>query len=332
MHKLVPDLEGDFVAIEQISMPEPEAPDDVIVRIAGAGVCRSDLHLLTGEIPVAVPHVLGHENAGWVAAVGDAVTTVSPGDPVLCYPFLATGLSPAERSGLGSGTPEEATPGMDTPGGYAEYMRATERAMIRLPDGTDPAPLATLTDAGLAAYRACGKAATSLDDGAAAVVIGAGGLGHFAVQILRATTQARIVAVDNRQTARDLATRCGAHVSCAPDELREALGPSGAAAVLDFVGSDATTAGGLEVLAFGGHFLAVGVGGAVHTSTMDIVGGEKHIEGVFVGTYPELEELTGLVLEGKVTPHTVTYPLDEANRALKDLAAGAFVGRAVLVP
>lgn len=320
------------VVVEELADPVPRAPNDVIVRIAGAGVCRTDLHILRGEVPVEVPHVLGHENAGRVAAVGPAVTLVSPGDPVLCYPFLSSGLSRPERSGLGSGAPERITPGIDAPGGFAEYLRSNERAMVPLPHGTDPAPLAPLTDAGLAAYRACRKAARSLRPGDTAVVVGAGGLGHLGIQILAELTPARIVAVDVDEKARTLAERCGAHTTCTPGELGDCLDGARAAAVLDFVGADDTTSTSLEVLAFGGHYLVVGVGGDIRVPTTEVVAGEQRIEGVYVGTYAELTELTALALEGRVVPRVVTYPLDEADGALRDLENGNIVGRAVLVP
>ena len=204
--------------------------------------------------------------------------------------------------------------------------------MVKLPDGTDPTSLAPLADAGLAAYRACRKAAPSLHPGSTVVVIGAGGLGHLGIQILRDLTPARMVAVHPRPDARALAADCGAQLTCAPEDLADAVGAGGAEAVLDFVGSDTTMHQGLNILGFGGHYLAVGVGGKFTAPVMDVVTGEMRIEGVYVGTYTELVELTELALDARVTPHVVTYRLEEADRALHDLAAGAFVGRAVLVP
>ena len=99
--------------------PEPEGPFDVVVRVAAAGVCRSDLHILMGELPVSVPHVLGHENSGWVHAVGSMVSSVGVGEPVLCYPFVSDGLSAPERRGMDSAAPGRRTPGIDCDGGYA---------------------------------------------------------------------------------------------------------------------------------------------------------------------------------------------------------------------
>ena len=316
---------------QERDQPEPAGPFDVVVRIAAAGVCRSDLHILMGELPVSVPHVLGHENSGWVHAAGSMVSTVEVGQAVLCYPFVSDGLSAPERRGVDSAAPGRRTPGIDCDGGYAEYLLVTERSLIQLPDDADLAAMATLTDAGLAAYRACRKAATALEPGSLAVVLGVGGLGHLAVQILRSISPARVLAVDTRPEARELAVGCGAHAACSPEELGAATG-SQADAILDFVGSDESAAAALTCLGFGGSYFAVGVGGSLSTPILSLVANETRIEGVYVGTYPELVELTQLALRGDVRPVVVPYALSDANQALQDLAGGAFVGRAVLIP
>ena len=316
---------------QELPQPEPAGPFDVVVRIAAAGVCRSDLHILMGELPVSVPHVLGHENSGWVHAAGPMVSTVEVGQAVLCYPFVSDGLSAPERRGADSAAPGRRTPGIDCDGGYAEYLLVTERSLIQLPDDADLAAMATLTDAGLAAYRACRKAATALEPGSLAVVLGVGGLGHLAVQILRSISPARVLAVDTRPEARELAVGCGAHAACSPEELGTATG-SQADAILDFVGSDESAAAALTCLGFGGSYFAVGVGGSLSTPILSLVANETRIEGVYVGTYPELVELTQLALRGDVSPVVVPYALSDANQALRDLAGGAFVGRAVLIP
>ena len=324
-------LSGRLLAMQERPQPEPGGPFDVVVRVAAAGVCRTDLHILQGELTVSVPHVLGHENSGWVHAIGPMVTAVEVGEPVLCYPFVSDGLSGPERRGIDSAAPARRTPGIDCDGGYAEYLLVTERSLIPLPADTDMAAMATLSDAGLAAYRACRKAAAVLGPDSLAVVVGVGGLGHLAVQILRSTSAARILAVDTRPEARELALACGAHTACSPDELDAAAG-SGTDAVVDFVGSDESARQALAVLGFGGAYFAVGVGGSLSAPIMDLVTNETRIEGVYVGTYPELVELTRLALRGDVRPVVVPYRLSDADTALRDLAAGAFVGRAVLVP
>jgi NAD+-dependent secondary alcohol dehydrogenase Adh1 len=330
MRRLAPDLAGKLVEITEVPLPEPRGLHDIVVRIAGAGVCRTELHILEGGIPVELPHVLGHENAGYVEAVGSAVQSVEVGDPVLCYPFLTDGPGSPERHGQDQWDPGKITPGIDAPGGFATHLLSHERAMITLPPGTDPTDLAPLTDAGLAAYRACTK--LDLRPGDMVVVIGAGGLGHIAIQILAATSPAKVVALDVRSEALALAADCGASAAMQPEELSSYLDGAPPTAVLDFVGSDSTALQGIGMLGYGGHYVAVGVGGAINVPVFDLVGGEKKIEGVYVGSYRDLVEVTELALSGKVIPQITRYPLDRANQALMDLHSGRILGRAVLVP
>lgn len=319
------------LTLMDVPAPRVEGPLDVVVRIAAAGVCRTDLHLLTGQMVSQLPLILGHENAGWVHEIGSQVTSVAVGDSVLCYPFVAKGLSVPERSGLDTEAPDRQTPGITADGGYAEYLRTNERSMVVVPAHADLASLATLTDAGLAAYRACKRAATLLRPGDTAVVIGIGGLGHLAVQILKALSPARVIAVDTKPEALDLAIACGAHEAVAPIDLKRVLN-GGARAVLDLVGADTTSNLGISALEFGGTYLAIGIGGSVTLPLADLVEGEKHIEGVFVGTYTDLLEVTELAVSGLVSPRIVRYPLEAANDALDALANGRILGRAVLEP
>ena len=319
------------LTLMDVPAPRVEGPLDVVVRIAAAGVGRTDLHLLTGQMVSQLPLILGHENAGWVHEIGSQVTSVAVGDSVLCYPFVAKGLSVPERSGLDTEAPDRQTPGITVDGGYAEYLRTNERSMVVVPAHADLASLATLTDAGLAAYRACKRAATLLRPGDTAVVIGIGGLGHLAVQILKALSPARVIAVDTKPEALDLAIACGAHEAVAPIDLKRVL-DGGARAVLDLVGADTTSNLGISALEFGGTYLAIGIGGSVTLPLADLVEGEKHIEGVFVGTYTDLLEVTELAVSGLVSPRIVRYPLEAANDALDALANGRILGRAVLEP
>lgn len=319
------------LVLEDLPTPRATGPYDVVVRVAAAGVCRTDLHLATGEMSAPTPLVLGHENAGWVHEVGESVTTVAVGDPVVCFPFLSSGLSAAERAGLDTAAPDRRTPGITVDGGYAEYLLGTERSLLRVAPGSDLALLAPLTDAGLAAYRACRRAAALVRPGDTVAVIGIGGLGHLAVQIVRALCAARIVAVDTSAAARALAIECGADVAVEPAGLDSAAA-GGVRAAVDFVGVDATCRLGVGALAFGGTYFAVGVGGELRVPLAEIVEGERHIEGVFVGTFTDLTEVVHLTLTGQVVPRVVRYPLARANEALHDLAAGRVLGRAVLVP
>ena len=126
------------VAPELVEVPDPEitAPLDIIVRIGGAGVCRTDLHIIEGQwaekTGVALPYTLGHENAGWVSAVGSAVTNVAVGDPVILHPLVTCGLCRACRFGDDVHCTNSSFPGIDSDGGYADYLKTTARSAIKL--------------------------------------------------------------------------------------------------------------------------------------------------------------------------------------------------------
>jgi NAD+-dependent secondary alcohol dehydrogenase Adh1 len=331
---------SEFVRYEEISEPKIEKPTDVIVRIGGAGVCRTDLHVVEGlwreRIPVQLPYVMGHENAGWVEAVGSAVETFKRGDPVICHPLASVGDSLAARRGNdmhGGGT----FPGLDSNGGYAELLRTNVRALIKLPRTLAPKDVAPHADAGITAYHAAKKASRHLLPGEWAVVIGVGGLGHIGIQVLRALSAAAIVAVDRSELALNLARECGAdHLLKADGNEVEAVmqltGGGGAQAVLDFVGEGDAVANGLRMTANAGYYYVVGYGGKLEIPTMDLIASEKTIVGNLVGTYPDLVELMALADRGRVKLATREYRLSEANAALHDLAAGRVKGRAVLIP
>jgi NAD+-dependent secondary alcohol dehydrogenase Adh1 len=331
MRNVNKDLSGSLVELDQTATPEVTHPFDVRVKIAATGVCRTDLHIISGLLPVGVPHVLGHENAGWVDQVGSMVTTVKIGDPVVCFPFVSNGLSTTERRGLDTNAPNRVTPGINAPGGYAEYLLTNERAVIKVPETADLCDLATLTDAGLAAYRACKRASKLLGVGDTAIIIGIGGLGHLAVQILQSISTADIVAVDNKLEALAMATSFGIRTTCLSQDLTETYRGK-ATVVLDFVGTNSTSAAGLECLAFGGTYFVIGAEGSVTATMLDLIANEIHIEGIYVGTYSELQEVTHLALSGQIQPHIQKYDLEDADQALRDLLNGKIIGRAVLIP
>jgi NAD+-dependent secondary alcohol dehydrogenase Adh1 len=331
MRNVNKELSGSLVELDQAATPEVIHPFDVRVKIAATGVCRTDLHIISGLLPVGVPHVLGHENAGWVDQVGSMVTTVKIGDPVVCFPFVSNGLSTTERRGLDTNAPNRVTPGINAPGGYAEYLLTNERAVIKVPETADLCDLATLTDAGLAAYRACKRASKLLGVGDTAIIIGIGGLGHLAVQILQSISSADIVAVDNKSEALAMATSFGIRTTCLSQDLTETYRGK-ATVVLDFVGTNSTSAAALECLAFGGTYLVIGAEGSVTATMLDLIANEIHIEGIYVGTYSELQEVTHLALSGQIQPHIQKYDLEDADQALHDLLNGKIIGRAVLIP
>jgi NAD+-dependent secondary alcohol dehydrogenase Adh1 len=327
--------------VDDIGEPKLTGPLDVIVKIGGAGVCRTDLHILEGQWDAIqhpqLPYVIGHENAGWVHEVGDGVTNVSVGDTVILHPQPSCGLCLACRRGDDMHCENAFFPGLSNhDGGMAEYLRTTARACVKLDPTTKPADVAALADAGITAYHAVRKAVPLLPPGTTAVVQGAGGLGHIGIQCLKALTATRVIVVDRNPDALRLAAEIGAddtvvadgdHVAAVQD-----LTGGGATVVIDFVAEQGAEMDAWQMTGGGGSMFVIGYGGELRIPTLDFVAGEKNIIGNIVGTYSDLAELMVLAQAGKVTLHTQQYPLDRAVDALHDLDAGKVRGRAILVP
>ena len=331
----------EFVRYTEVPDPRIEGPNDIIIRIGGAGVCRTDLHIVEGiwrsKVDVALPYIMGHENAGWVEAIGRGVESVKVGDAVICHPLVTSGHCLACRRGDDMHATDSKFPGVNANGGYAQYLLSGERALIKLPQSLSPKDVAPYTDAGLTAYRAAKKASRHLLPGQYAVVIGAGGLGHIGIQVLNALCAAEIIVVDRADTALALAKQCGAHHQVKADgnevaAILELTGGRGAEAVIDFVGEGDAVAKGLAMTCNGGFYYIVGYGGKIEIPTLDMITSEKTIVGNLVGTYPELVELMALADRGLVNLMTREYRLEDANQALKDLHHGKISGRAVLIP
>ncbi|GHF19147.1 alcohol dehydrogenase [Amycolatopsis deserti] len=328
--------------VEEVPDPVLSGPLDVIVRIGGAGVCRTDLHIIEGQWAEAMgprlPYTLGHENAGWVHAVGGGVTNVEVGDAVILHPQPACGLCLACREGRDMACAAAAFPGVsDHDGGMAEYLRTTARACVKLDPATDPADVAALADAGLTAYHAVRKAVPLLPPGSTAVVQGAGGLGHIGIQVLAALTATKIVVVDRDPAALALAARLGADTTVRADgnqvsAVLDVTSGRGAEVVFDFVAEQGAENDAWDMTAAGGSLFVVGYGGELRIPTVAAVASEKNVIGNMVGTYRDLVELMVLAESGKVNLHTRRYPLDAAAEALDDLALNRIRGRAILVP
>jgi NAD+-dependent secondary alcohol dehydrogenase Adh1 len=316
-------------------------PLDVVVKIGGAGVCRTDLHIIEGQwdaaMHPALPYTLGHENAGWVHEIGSAVTNVAVGDTVILHPTPTCGLCRACRAGDDMHCTNSSFPGLSHDGGMAEYLLTSARTCVKLDPKTQPADVAALADAGITAYHAVRKAIGLLYPGTTAVVIGAGGLGHIGVQCLAALTATTIIVVDRNPDALKLAAQIGAHHTVVADgtqveAVRELTGGRGAHVVLDFVAEQGAEADGWAMTGGGGSYFVIGYGGTLQVPTLDIISTERNIIGNIVGTYNDLAELMALAEAGRVTLHTRTYPLDAAADAFADLDAGRVRGRAILVP
>lgn len=328
--------------IEQVPDPTITDPNDVIVKIGGAGVCHTDLHLIEGiwaeTLGTALPHVIGHENAGWVHQVGSAVTNFKVGDPVILHPVSSCGKCLNCRAGEDMHCPNLKFSGLTVDGGYAQYLKTTERSLIPLPEHVLPADVAPFADAGITAYRVVRKAAPLAKPGTKALIIGMGGLGHIGVQVMRELGNADIIALDKNKERLNMALELGAvhaievnhHTVSQVKSLT--AGQCGVDIIIDFVGNDQTHAESIQMLRKGGTYFVVGYGGTVKVPSLNVINNEINIVGSLVGNYNELYQLMELHARGKVKLHSTKYALDEANDVLNLLHQGKINGRAVLVP
>src|SRR5437763_14965189 len=295
--------------IEEVPEPKAEGPLDVVVKIGGAGVCRTDLHIIEEQWAdrsgVTLPYILGHENAGWVHEVGPGVSNVEVGDTVILAPAPTCGLCRACRAGADMHCEASTFPGISTDGGMAEYLLTSARACVKLDPSTQPKDVAALADAGITAYHAVRKAVPLLYPGTTCVVIGAGGLGHIGIQCLATLTATNIIVVDRNPDALKLASELGAaHTVVADgshvDAVKDLTGGQGAHVVLDFVAEQGAEMDGWNMTRRAGSYYVIGYGGTLTIPTLDIISTERNIIGNIVGTYNDLVELMALAQAGKV--------------------------------
>jgi propanol-preferring alcohol dehydrogenase len=326
-------------------VPEPvPGPGEVLLRVAAAGLCHSDLHLMhwpAGTVPYELPFTLGHEVCGTVAALGDGADGIELGESVLVYGPWGCGRCPrcsrgeehlCQRRDLGNGT----GCGIGRDGGLAEYV-VLPSPRLAVPIGDlDPVATAPLADAALTPYHAVKRALRDLRPGSAAVVIGVGGLGHVAVQLLRALSGCRIVAVDRRQEALDVALGAGADVALQADGLtprdvhRAAAG--GAGLVIDCVGVDSTLELAAASVAPGGHVAIIGVGGGTLPFRFGVIPFETPVVFSNWGTRAELAEVVELARAGTVHIEVERVGLEDVPAAYARLEAGDVRGRVVAIP
>tara|TARA_Y100001938_G_C8040626_1_gene405968 strand:+ start:307 stop:1368 length:1062 start_codon:yes stop_codon:yes gene_type:complete len=348
LHKYDPEMkEKVWVTGEEMPDPKIEKASDVIVKIGAAGVCRTDLHIIEGvwkhiQDPdgTLLPCVMGHENAGWIEDVGKDVTDFKKGDPVILHPLISgtDGTCLDCRRGNDMHAAAGAFPGLSIKeGGYSELLKTSVRNLIKLPQVLAPKDVAPFSDAGLTAYRVVKKATRHLLPGQSCTIIGAGGLGHIAIQCLKAMCAADIIIVEKSETALKHAMELGGDHGVLIDgneieKVQELTKGKGSEAVIDFVGEKGSTAMGIQMTSNGGFYYIVGYGEEIKSLAVDLIISEKTIVGNLVGTWSELYELMELADRGKVKLSMQEYKLDDANKALHDLNDGKVKGRAVLVP
>jgi propanol-preferring alcohol dehydrogenase len=329
--------------VRDVAVPEP-GPGEVLVAVGGAGLCHSDLYLMgwpEGKLPWRLPFTLGHETAGTVAALGAGAGGFAVGDRVLVYGPWGCGVCVQCIRGAENLCPNRfARPGagcgLGYDGGLAEYVLVPSTRLLVPLGELDPAAAAPLTDAALTPYHALKPELPRLVPGSSAVVIGVGGLGSVAVQLLRALSPARVLALDVREASRAFALRFGAHVALdarevGAAEVREELG-GGAALVLDFVGNDDTLALAARTLEIGGGVALVGLGGGTFPMTFGEAPLEWSLTRPTWGTLPELHEVVALARAGAIEIAVERLALEEAPDGYRRLHDGEVEGRAVVVP
>ena len=327
--------------LDEVEEPKIDGPLDVIVRIGAAGLCRTDLHIQEGQWAqksgVELPYTPGHENAGWVHGIGSAVSNVAVGDTVIVHPFISCGLCGPCRRGDDMHCLNGSFPGINRDGGFADFLKTSARSVVKLDPSLQPKDIAALADAGLTAIHAVKKAIPVLGPGTRAAVIGAGGLGHIAIQCLKAMTPAEIIVIDPSEPALALAGERGADHTIKVDgsqveQVTDLTGGLGAEAIIDFVGEKGAIQDGIAMVRDGGFYYVIGYGENIDIPTIDVISREISFIGNLVGTYNDLSELMTLTAQGKVSLHTTTYPLDAINDAMADLDGGLLQGRGILIP
>jgi alcohol dehydrogenase, propanol-preferring len=331
---------GEPLRVEELPIPEPSA-GAVRIKVAGCGVCHTDLHIArTDRLRAVRPLVLGHEIGGWVDAVGpDAAkplrrARLHPGDPVLVFGGWGCGACRECSLGEQQRCLQGESPGFQRDGGYAEYVLVPDvRYLVPIP-GLDPAEAAPLADAGVTPFRAVTRAADWLVPGARVLLIGLGGLGQFALQYLRRLPDLTIAVRELDPEKLALASELGADVGLlAADESLVTLALGGPAdVVFDFVGTDATLELAAHNVAPGGLVSLVGEAGGHVEFSFDQPPAEAYMTTTAWGSLGDLREVVRLARRRRLRWSVERVPLRQAQAAHDRLAAGDVMGRLVLVP
>ncbi|MNU19218.1 alcohol dehydrogenase [compost metagenome] len=331
----------DVRVVNDLEKPTPTG-DEVLLKIGGAGVCHSDLHIIDEGIITGIVFTLGHENAGWVEAVGPAVKDYKKGDAVLVYgPWGCGHCKPCQQSKENYCDHQSEMAfggGLGLNGGMAEYMLVpSSRLLVPIHD-LDPVIAAPLTDAALTPYSAIKRSLPKLMPDEFVVVIGVGGLGHVALQILREMTGSTIIACDITPERLDFAKELGASYtvnskdSDAAEQIQKITGIQKAKAVIDFVGATSTIELGTKIVGLDGDLTIVGLGGGHYEYNMMGMPFGVNMTNPYWGSRAELIEVVGLARQQKIHIEVERYKLDEAVAVYDKLRNGQIKGRAVLIP
>jgi alcohol dehydrogenase, propanol-preferring len=292
-----------------------------IIDVTACGVCHSDLHVVDGVFPSPLPMILGHEVTGTHPELG----------PVMVYAPWGCRACRQCDDGLEMMCASGTEAGLFVDGGYAERMWVKDRQYLAPLGDLDPIASAPLACGGLTAYRAVMHGLDTLRDRATrgrVVVVGAGGLGQFAIRYLRLLTEAHVIALDTSASKRDVAMSIGAH---------EAVGPSDdidpCDIVIDFIGADATLGFAARSVARRGMIIVVGLGGGTLPFQFGATPHEARVMSSVWGSRAELDDLLDFARrEPSIVQPVEVLSLDAAQTAHDRLRSGDVRGRLVLTP
>lgn len=339
---------GEPVQVVDIDKPVP-GPGEILLKITAAGLCHSDIAVQEwpgGEaaLPFKLPATLGHEPVGTVVEFGPGADdgTVALGESVIVYGPWGCGrcincAEGYENYCLNANRLGINPPGLGSPGALAEYM-IVDSARHLVPIGDlDPVKAAPLADAGLTPYHAIKYAMPKLGGNSVAVVLGIGGLGHIAIQILKRLTPATVIALDVGAEKLSLGTQMGADYVLesnqdAVEKIRDLTGGRGANVVFDFVGVQPSIDLGAQLTSMRGDWIIVGIGGGVAKAGFGVLPYECTVLSPYWGTRGELIEVIELAQKGLFHIQTSTFTLDDVPAVYEKLHGGSIVGRAVVVP
>jgi len=334
---------GQPAQIQDVPKPSPD-PGQVLIKIGGAGVCHSDLHVMEEDLGFTPPFTLGHENAGWVASLGEGVTAFKEGDAVAVYGPWGCGRCHACQLSMENYCENWAEVGafgggLGLDGGMADYMLVpSARLLVPLGD-LSPAKAAPLSDAALTPYHAIKRALPHLNGESVVVVLGVGGLGHMAIQLLRVLAPVHIIAADVDDAKLQQAKSLGAddivnnrNTDEAAEQIRKITGPRGAALVLDCVGVQPTIDLGAKLLGRNSVWTILGLGGGHHDFHHGSTPYGTLMSLPYWGSRVELMEVIAMARAGRIHADTTDFPLEQAVEVYGKLKAGQITGRAVLVP
>ena len=337
--------------VQELQTPTPKG-SKVLIKIQSSGVCHSDLHvwegyyegiegqqLKTTDRGVKYPLTPGHEIAGVIDGLGEQVEGFRKDEKVLVYPWIGDQVCPACRIGEENLCDKPRSLGIYTDGGYAQYVLVPSyKYLVKIGDDMDMDTSAPLSCAGLTAYGAVKN--SNLKPNENVVIVGTGGLGLMAIQLAKAVTGAKVIAMDLDDQKLDVAKKNGADIiinSKKEDPVKavmELTDKLGADAVIDFVNASKTVETDMKFLRRRAKLVLVGLfGGELKLSLVMMPTRAYKIVGSYTGSLIDLTELVSLAGRGVIKPVVSNhFKLEQATEALKMLKDGKIIGRGVINP